>query len=871
MGAAGSSAEDLPPSELTVKNRTGKEVRVICWCASDGEIPSMTAVVFRDTIPHGAEQKIQAARHDSEGLRIVVQLDGRLPFAALIPNSATLLLRDCGQGIARLCQQGSETWELPAFSDAVPVLDALGLESAAAAEALRLADHRGPVAQVTMREEDEAPSGGVTRAATAAVKPDPVETAAGIAPNPDAATQRSVHSSSCGIVDATKTASGAGSTSEPVRRKQPETAGVEPPTCPISHAVFVDPVLAADGFTYERECIEEWWLRRGPLSPMTGRPVVSTDLVPNLAIRALCAEYMQRPLIQGEAAASEGTFYEPHLPSLYEMFAHLNRDEIRAVCAGLWEEGVVDIDVCVRRLLERYSISGEAVAVSLAPVCCAGRTTRPEEAAAVLDPRCSIPQDWSVEREQLFAELLDFQFPPVRARKAIELGCADTFEEAVVWLERHQDDPNIDVPIEVMKEREDHRLAMTVMRIGKVPAAHRLDCLMNLHKILGRIMADPESQRLRQLRLRNEKFHKQIGRFPPAVQLLRAVGFQQGDFWVSESLREPCLEFKLPVDSDNPKSLRFVRAFSMLEHLLQEPDIFLCSVGEVQPEVTAAWVEAPVPSDQAAPSEPAGSTVPSDGAEIAASTRAFLADMHERRIRDPRGFQEAMRAAGRKPNRVIVNMQQPSASAPSASAASTQEEEAKAKGAGGYRRLDERFGGRRNFDLRDLEAMRVGDAIAGRTYYAREYDEQRGTSNSYADLLTRSYDPQYLGRKALDDTNTFRAQEQMPPMRWSQALSDIAAEHARQMARGEMPFSHQGFDDRTRRYPFAYFSAAENLAYNGGVADAAGCAVDGWIKSPGHRKNLVGAFDLCGIGVAQSSSGQFYFTQLFARTAGPLC
>ncbi|CAL1157815.1 unnamed protein product [Cladocopium goreaui] len=43
---------------------------------------------------------------------------------------------------------------------------------------------------------------------------------------------------------------------------------------------------------------------------------------------------------------------------------------------------------------------------------------------------------------------------------------------------------------------------------------------------------------------------------------------------------------------------------------------------------------------------------------------------------------------------------------------------------------------------------------------------------------------------------------------------------------------------------------------------------EGWIKSPGHRKNLEGAFDLCGIGVAQASTGEFFFTQLFARSAG---
>jgi uncharacterized protein YkwD len=40
-------------------------------------------------------------------------------------------------------------------------------------------------------------------------------------------------------------------------------------------------------------------------------------------------------------------------------------------------------------------------------------------------------------------------------------------------------------------------------------------------------------------------------------------------------------------------------------------------------------------------------------------------------------------------------------------------------------------------------------------------------------------------------------------------------------------------------------------------------AVNGWIKSPGHRKNLVGHFNLCGIGVYKSNSGTVYLTQIF--------
>lgn len=100
---------------------------------------------------------------------------------------------------------------------------------------------------------------------------------------------------------------------------------------------------------------------------------------------------------------------------------------------------------------------------------------------------------------------------------------------------------------------------------------------------------------------------------------------------------------------------------------------------------------------------------------------------------------------------------------------------------------------------------------------------------------------------------------------------EIAEEHAKQMARGEMPFSHLDFDKRVARYPMVHMGAGENLAYNGGHADAAARAVQQWIDSPGHRRNLLGQWTLCGVGVAQTAGGQFYFTQLFARTPGGLC
>jgi uncharacterized protein YkwD len=41
--------------------------------------------------------------------------------------------------------------------------------------------------------------------------------------------------------------------------------------------------------------------------------------------------------------------------------------------------------------------------------------------------------------------------------------------------------------------------------------------------------------------------------------------------------------------------------------------------------------------------------------------------------------------------------------------------------------------------------------------------------------------------------------------------------------------------------------------------------VNGWLKSPGHKKNIEGNFVLTGIGYARSKKGDIYFTQIFSR------
>eukprot|EP00210_Caulerpa_lentillifera_P006942 g6637.t1 len=54
--------------------------------------------------------------------------------------------------------------------------------------------------------------------------------------------------------------------------------------CPITIEVMQDPVIAADGHTYERRAIEQW-LRQKKESPVTRQPISSTVLTRNLAIK----------------------------------------------------------------------------------------------------------------------------------------------------------------------------------------------------------------------------------------------------------------------------------------------------------------------------------------------------------------------------------------------------------------------------------------------------------------------------------------------------------------------------------------------------------------------------------------------------------
>lgn len=124
---------------------------------------------------------------------------------------------------------------------------------------------------------------------------------------------------------------------------------------------------------------------------------------------------------------------------------------------------------------------------------------------------------------------------------------------------------------------------------------------------------------------------------------------------------------------------------------------------------------------------------------------------------------------------------------------------------------------------------------------------------------------QSLERDAFNRINTYRSEKGLSALRWNEEIATIARQHSVEMANGRVAFGHGGFNDRAKllQQKLTLHGVAENVAYND-YPDPALTAVTGWIASDGHRINIENtAYSLSGMGVARSSDGAYYFTQLF--------
>lgn len=124
-------------------------------------------------------------------------------------------------------------------------------------------------------------------------------------------------------------------------------------------------------------------------------------------------------------------------------------------------------------------------------------------------------------------------------------------------------------------------------------------------------------------------------------------------------------------------------------------------------------------------------------------------------------------------------------------------------------------------------------------------------------------------RRAFDLINKIRTEQGLAPLTWNDDLAGVGRLHSQNMAEFKF-FSHRGLDsklvsDRADDLKIGKWrSIGENIAFSRGYADPVEKAVELWLNSPEHKRNMMEAtWHESAIGVAKSQDGSIYFTQVF--------
>ncbi len=127
-----------------------------------------------------------------------------------------------------------------------------------------------------------------------------------------------------------------------------------------------------------------------------------------------------------------------------------------------------------------------------------------------------------------------------------------------------------------------------------------------------------------------------------------------------------------------------------------------------------------------------------------------------------------------------------------------------------------------------------------------------------------------LERETFALINAYRHEHDLGELVWNPAIAETARGHSRDMAEGRSDFGHDGFGDRVshlRAVLGRVRGAGENVLYTDDPREVARQAVEIWLHSPAHLRNIRGDFDSSGIGVWETTDGVIYFTQIFVRRA----
>ncbi|NNE98821.1 MAG: CAP domain-containing protein, partial [Pyrinomonadaceae bacterium] len=160
----------------------------------------------------------------------------------------------------------------------------------------------------------------------------------------------------------------------------------------------------------------------------------------------------------------------------------------------------------------------------------------------------------------------------------------------------------------------------------------------------------------------------------------------------------------------------------------------------------------------------------------------------------------------------------------------------------------------------------VGEVSRPRVRYLNKGTNGLRKSDSPKDLRPTDFS---LEKKAFKLINEKRAEKGLAGLEWNDKVAQLARQHSENMAQYGF-FSHVGLNGRLideRAIDFGiddWRSIGENIAYNKGFSNPAEFAVERWMLSKGHRRNLLHTrWKEAGIGMAVTSEGMYFFTQVF--------
>ena len=172
--------------------------------------------------------------------------------------------------------------------------------------------------------------------------------------------------------------------------------------------------------------------------------------------------------------------------------------------------------------------------------------------------------------------------------------------------------------------------------------------------------------------------------------------------------------------------------------------------------------------------------------------------------------------------------------------------------------------------------MLVSLPAAGQQSEARDAhsDAVDGAPEAPARADVDSVDLSQVEQRIIRLTNEFRAAEQRAPVRPDGELDAAAEYFAGYMARsGSYGHTADGKrpSQRAKDHGYKYCLVSENIAtqYNSAGFDAEALAeafTQGWIDSPGHRRNMLARSVVdTGVAVARGPGGTYYAVQMFGR------